>query len=103
MKHVVDANIKACESDKTGVFNIASGSRISVNQLVSIINEVMGKYIQPHYSDPVKGDIKHSVADISRAKTFGFEPDIDFKAELYETIQRTFRTSRLAFNRIYSC
>jgi UDP-glucose 4-epimerase len=31
VKHVVDANIKACESDMTGVYNIASGSRITVN------------------------------------------------------------------------
>ncbi|TFH41176.1 MAG: NAD-dependent epimerase/dehydratase family protein [ANME-2 cluster archaeon] len=37
VKHVVDANIKACESDMTGVYNIASGSRITVNQLVIAI------------------------------------------------------------------
>jgi UDP-glucose 4-epimerase len=75
VKHVVDANIKACESDKTGVFNVASGSRITVNQLVDLINEIMGKDIKPHYSDPVAGDIKHSVADVQKARSFGYKPD----------------------------
>ena len=53
VKHVVDANIKACESDITDVFNIASGKRISVNQLVDIINEILGEEIDPIYSEPV--------------------------------------------------
>jgi len=87
VKHVVDANIKACESDMTGVYNIASGSRISVNQLVDIINEILGKEIDPLYSEPVSGDIRHSVADVQKASTFGFKPEIDFKAELSETIK----------------
>ena len=87
VKHVVDANIKACESDMTGVFNVASGSRITVNQLVDIINEVLGKEIDPSYSEPVFGDIRHSVADVQKACTFGFKPEIDFKAELSETIK----------------
>ncbi|HYN44581.1 MAG TPA: hypothetical protein VER35_01145 [Candidatus Limnocylindrales bacterium] len=39
------------------------------------------------YMDPRPGDIKHSLADISRARTFGYEPESDFKEELKETIR----------------
>lgn len=87
IRHVVDANILACESDKTGIFNIACGRRITINQLVDMINEILGKDIEPVYMDPRPGDIKHSMADISRARTFGYEPESDFKEELRETIR----------------
>lgn len=87
IKHVVDANILACGSDKTGIFNIACGRRITINQLVDMINEILGKDIEPVYQEPRPGDIKHSLADISRARTFGYEPESDFKEELRETIR----------------
>ena len=87
VKHVVDVNIKACKSDITDIFNIASDKKININQLVDIINEILGKEIDPSYSEPVSGDIRHSVADVHKASTFGFEPSIDFKVELSETIQ----------------
>ncbi len=87
VKHIVDANMLACESDKTGVYNIACGRRITVNQLVEMINEIMGKNIEPVYSESRPGDIKHSLADISKAKAFGYEPKSDFMKELKETIK----------------
>lgn len=87
VKHVVDANMLACESDKTGVYNIACGRRITVNQLVEMINEIMGKNIEPVYSESRPGDIKHSLADISKAKAFGYGPKSDFMKELKETIK----------------
>jgi len=87
VEHVVDANILACESDKTGVFNIACGRRITINQLVEMINEILGKDIQPVYVEHRYGDIKHSLADITRARAFGYEPIGDFQEELKETIR----------------
>ncbi len=86
VKNVVDANILSCESDEVGVFNIACGRRITVNQLVDYINKILGKDIKPVYLDPRVGDIKHSLADISRAKSFGYNPKSDFKEELTGTI-----------------
>jgi len=86
VKHVVDANILAAESKVTGVFNVACGRRITVNELVSILNEIVGKKIKPLYSDPRVGDVLHSLADISRAKSFGYDPDSNFKEELEETV-----------------
>ena len=82
IKHVVDANILSCESDKSGIFNIACGRRITVNQLVDYINEILGTEVKSVYVDPRPGDIKHSLADISRAKDFGYDPKGDFKEEL---------------------
>ena len=86
VKHVAEANIKACESNVTGVFNAAMGKSTTINQLVKIINEVIGKNIMPIYSEPRPGDVKHSMADISEASLFGFHPHNDFKSELRDTI-----------------
>ncbi len=87
VKHIAEANIKACESHITGVFNVAMGKSTTINQLVEIINEAIGKNITPVYADPRPGDVKHSLADISEASLFGFHPHSDFKSELRETIK----------------
>ena len=55
--------------------------------MIKIINELIGKDIQPEYFDPRPGDIKHSLADISAAKTFGYNPKDEFREELEETIE----------------
>ena len=82
VKNVVDANILSCESKKTGIFNIACGRRITINQLADYINEILGKEIKSIHAEPRPGDIKHSLADISKAKEFGYNPIDDFKNEL---------------------
>lgn len=87
VKNVVDANILSCESDMTGIFNIACGRRITINQLVDYINEITRKEIKPIHSDPRSGDIKHSLADISRAGNFGYSPKSNFKHELSEVVK----------------
>jgi UDP-glucose 4-epimerase len=86
VKHVVDANILSCKSDKTGTFNIACSRRITINRLVDYINEILGKNIKAEYADPRPGDIKHSFAEISRARDFGYNPISDFKDELIKTV-----------------
>lgn len=86
VKHVVAANILSCKSDKTGVFNIACGRRISINELISYINEILGKNIKAKYIYERPGDIKHSLADISKALSFGYNPVGDFKDELSSVI-----------------
>ncbi|WP_321418632.1 SDR family oxidoreductase [uncultured Methanomethylovorans sp.] len=87
VKHVVNANILSCESDKTGVFNIACGRRITINELVSHINSILGKDVKPTYVDSRPGDIKHSLADINKAKGFGYDPVGNFKDELAEVVR----------------
>ncbi|MGB9980637.1 SDR family oxidoreductase [Methanobacterium sp.] len=87
VKNVVDANILAAESNKTGNFNIACGKRIKLNDLIYMINKLTDAKINPVYVDPRPGDIKHSLADISKAKSLGYNPKADFKNELKETIK----------------
>jgi len=86
-QNVVDANILSCESKKTGVFNIACGRRITINQLVDYINEIAGKDIKAKHTNLRLGDIKHSLADVSKAKEFGYNPIDNFKDELEKVVQ----------------
>ena len=70
---VVKANILAsCGS--TGVFNIACGKSISLNALAEMIGNILGRQVKPRYEAPRTGDITHSLADISRAKSLGRRP-----------------------------
>lgn len=87
VKNVVEANIKACKSKKTGSFNIACGRRIILNDLIKMINKLLDKDIQPEYVDLRPGDIKHSLADINSAKSFGYNPKDNFIKELEQTIE----------------
>jgi len=87
VKDIVDANLKACQSRETGAFNIATGKSTTVNQLVDIINQALGKDTEPIYEEPRPGDVKHSLAEVSKAKSLGFNPSADFMKELGETVQ----------------
>ncbi len=68
---VVDANIAAAKSKKADgeIFNIASGTIITVNELAKIITKLAGNELEPIYKPVRAGDIKHSYADISKAKS----------------------------------
>ncbi len=82
VKNVVDANTLAAESSKTGVFNVACGRRWTLNQLVEFLNQILGKKIDPIYTDTRAGDIKNSLADINKAKSFDYNPKGEFINEL---------------------
>lgn len=85
---VLQANIKAVESNASGVFNIAMGSRITINNLAELIMKITGKTLDNVYNDPRPGDIKHSLADISKAKDlFNYKPRFEIKKGLEETIK----------------
>ncbi len=88
--NVVHANILCSKAKKTSgeVINIATSSRISLNELISILKEITDRDIDPVYADPRKGDVRHSLADISRAqKMIGYQPIMDLKQGLRKTIQ----------------
>jgi UDP-glucose 4-epimerase len=90
VKNVVHANLLACTVPGVGgqVFNVACGDRITVNSMLQHINKITGKDIQPIYADPRAGDIKHSQADITRAKEhLGYEPQASFEEGLRHTIE----------------
>jgi len=85
---VINANILAAESDATGIFNAAGGKRISLNELAKTIMILCNKNLEIRYEAVRLGDIKHSLADISKAKEkFDYSPKFDIKNGLKETIQ----------------
>ncbi len=87
--NVVEANLLAGRAKKTNgeVINIACGEAITVNEIIAMINESLGKSVKPNYVDSRPGDVKHSLADITQAqKIIGFKPVISFKDGLAKAI-----------------
>jgi UDP-glucose 4-epimerase len=88
VKDVVKANILAGMGDAEGVFNIACGRRISLNELAGLIMEIVGRQVEPEYDEPRAGDIRDSLADISAAgEALGYHPDYDMNSGLKETVK----------------
>ncbi|MCE5214802.1 MAG: SDR family oxidoreductase [Methanobacterium sp.] len=86
VSNVVNANILACESSMNGVYNVACGKRITINQLIELINEILGKNISPQYTSPRPGDVKHSLADISKISNSGYKCEYNLREGLEKTI-----------------
>jgi UDP-glucose 4-epimerase len=85
---VVKANMIACHSaSATGVYNIACQKSISLNTLAEVIGEILGREVHAIYELPRAGDIRHSLADITKAKVIGYYPDYSLDDGLMETIQ----------------
>jgi UDP-glucose 4-epimerase len=87
VKDVVEANILAVESTATGVFNIGSGQRVTINDLARLIITLCGKEkIRALHKEPRPGDIRHSLADITKAGAFGYRPVYSLEDGLSEVI-----------------
>jgi nucleoside-diphosphate-sugar epimerase len=87
--NIVTANLLACKEDGLGgkMFNIACGESFTLNQLCQDLQDIMGKIIEPVYEEARVGDVKHSLADIDKArKLFGFEVHVNFKDGLRKTV-----------------
>ena len=83
---VVRANILAAESDATGVFNIGQGRRVTINELARLVSRIMNKDVGIVHQGARVADIRHSLADISKARLFSYEPQYDLEKGLKETI-----------------
>ena len=82
---IVQANLLAAEAPRLAgkVFNIASGRRTSLLELVHILNENLGSNIRPLHDKPRPGDVRHSQADIASAQAeLGYCPCTDMKRDL---------------------
>jgi UDP-glucose 4-epimerase len=87
----VHANILAAKAPAEkvagGVFNIATGHRITLNETVKILRKLTGYQGEVKYGPDRAGDIKHSYADISKAKAaLGYEPLVNFEDGLKRTV-----------------
>jgi len=87
VRDVVEANILAVQSDACGLFNISRGESITINRLAELVIDLVGNKVEPIYEEPRLGDIRHSFADISKAKAFGYEPKYGLRNGLAETIR----------------
>ncbi len=87
--NVVAGNLLACQApDAIGeTINLAGGGRISINALVDLLNDILGTSLPPSYAAERPGDVKHSQADISKARQLlGHTPVVDFAEGLRRTI-----------------
>lgn len=87
--NVVEGNLLAAKSDAADgkALNLACGERTTINQLYQAMQEVLGKDIPAKHGPPRKGDVRHSQADISRArKLLGYRPRIGFEEGLRLTL-----------------
>ena len=88
--NVVDGVLRACEAPNAAgeVINVATGVRISLNELLRVLNQLVGTNIQPIYKDPRAGDVRDSQADISKAKALlGYEPTVSLEEGLKRTLE----------------
>lgn len=89
--NVIEANLKACLAGKEAsgqAFNIAYGGRETLNNLYNKLCKLLNKNIKPIYKEERAGDIRHSNADISKAKRLlGYNPDYSMDRGLELTIE----------------
>lgn len=90
IENVIEANLKACLAGHEAAgraYNIAYGGREYLIDIYHMLSEVLGKGMEPAFGPDRAGDIKHSNADISRAKKMlGYEPEYDFERGIAEAI-----------------
>ena len=66
---------------------VACGEAVTVNQIIAMINQAVGKSVEPIYAPARAGDVKHSLADITLAKSLiNYEPVISFQDGLTQAI-----------------
>jgi nucleoside-diphosphate-sugar epimerase len=97
--NVVAANLSAASAKDAGgkVINIANGERVTLNQLLTVLKELTGKQdVTAEYADARVGDVRHSLADITRArKILNYESKVDLREGLKRTID-WWKSSRFA-------
>jgi nucleoside-diphosphate-sugar epimerase len=86
--NIVDETLRACDAKHASgkVFNGGTGVRITLNQVIKLLEKITGKKIHPKYDPPRTGDIRDSQADISLArKILGYQPLVQFEEGLRRT------------------
>jgi nucleoside-diphosphate-sugar epimerase len=87
--NVVDGVLRACDAANAPgeVINVATGGRISLNELLRVMNRIVGTSLEPVYDAPRQGDVKDSQADITKARTLlGYTPTVSLEEGLRRTL-----------------
>jgi UDP-glucose 4-epimerase len=92
VENVVEANLLACKKEGREiagkVFNVATGRRTDLYQTFQILKNLIGYSGEVKYGPERAGDIKHSLADISRAEQYlGYKPKVDLEEGLSRTVE----------------
>jgi nucleoside-diphosphate-sugar epimerase len=88
--NVVDGVLRACEANGASgeIINVATGGRISLNQLFHTMKQLVGASVDPTYVDTRAGDVRDSQADISKAqRILGYSPIVSFEDGLRQTVE----------------
>jgi UDP-glucose 4-epimerase len=98
--NAVAANLAAmrCPAPIGGqVFNVGTGERISLLDLVAALNRIFGTDLEPIFQATREGDVRDSLASLMRIKeTLGYEPKVSFEEGLRKTVEATLRGGRVA-------
>ena len=87
--NVVEANLLACSADGIAgeLFNIGCGVQTSIRQLAALLGALMQSPLKPVHIAPRQGDVKHSLADISKARRLlGYSPKVGLETGLRHTV-----------------
>lgn len=91
IENVIEANLKACQASSEAAgqaFNVAYGGREYLIDIYHVLCQALGKDIEPIFGPDRAGDIKHSNADISKAREMlGYEPDWSFERGIRAAIE----------------
>jgi nucleoside-diphosphate-sugar epimerase len=88
--NVVDGVLRACTAPAASgeVINVATGGRISLNDLFTTLRDLIGAKVEPIYAESRAGDVRDSQADISKARRLlAYEPIVDFHDGLKKTVE----------------
>ena len=90
--NAVDANLLACTAPAQKaageMFNVATGRRVTLNETFKLLQGLTSYKGQPKYGPERGGDVKHSLADISKAEvSLGYKPNVDFEEGLRRTVE----------------
>jgi len=88
--NVVEANLLACEASEAAgqVINVACGDRITINELIKVMQQLLEVDTKPVYDQPRPGDVKHSMADITRARDLlGYGVVVPLEEGLRRTVE----------------
>jgi nucleoside-diphosphate-sugar epimerase len=99
--NVVDGVLRACEAPGASgeIINVATGGRVSLNQLFEEMRKLIGADVKPTYAEVRPGDVRDSQADISKARRIlGYQPTVAFDEGIRKTVD-WYRTADTATTR----
>lgn len=91
VSNVVAANLAAMRAERPlegAILNVGVGRSVSLLDLVAAINQVLGRQLEPEFQPPREGDVRHSLADLTRVQAvLGYRPVVEFEEGLKRTLQ----------------